>query len=224
MANRLEALFAGLESWSPAKDYDAEQLTELGIRGEVARLLTEVGSGELTSASGQTYHLLDPEGVAYWSREVMEKLQDRWQPAHLETFLIDEGGGQYAFLCSNGVYILDHAHGLLARYEGLEAFLAAALGRLRAGKEPFDEEKRDPQVLLHWLRESAPATGSSVDQRLRQLGADAFRPYDPHVRWRKGDLMLHPTEGRGIVTAVKTTMYIQVEFASGKKTLAHRGW
>ena len=50
-----------------------------------------------------------------------------------------------------------------------------------------------------------------------------FVPYDPHIRWKKGDLMVHPREGRGFVVAVKTTMYIQVEFASGKKTLGHKG-
>jgi prepilin-type processing-associated H-X9-DG protein len=66
--------------------------------------------------------VLDADGIVYWSREVLERLQGTCQPAGLLTFCIDDGGGTCAFWCSSGVFTHHHQRGLLARYDDVPAF------------------------------------------------------------------------------------------------------
>lgn len=218
----LQERFESLESWSRGCTHDAV-LREQDIGRELAIHLSEIGSGEIRTADGGLYHVLDPDGIAYWSREVLEKLQGICQPDGLCTFFIEEGGGTYAFVCSNGVYTMHHRGGFLGRCEDLASFFGRALTLVEEGEEPFDEVE-DGTAIEQMLRQAKMRSKSSFDERIAGKVHTDFRSYDPHTPWKKGELMMHPQEGRGIVVAVKTTMYIQVEFASGKKTLCHKGW
>ncbi len=215
-------LFGALDTWTPADSYDDAALAAAGIHGDVAALLAEVGSGVIDTSErvgGDRHHVLDPEGVAYWSREVLEKLQGICQPAGLQTFFIDDGGGTYAFACSNGVYTFHYQRGLLARFDDVAAFFRDAM----AGEVVFGT-RGDPDALAERLRQAEQIVETPLAERLAGKTHQEFRRYDPYVPWRDGELMTHPAHGRGIVTAVKSTMFIQVEFAGGRVTLAHKGW
>ncbi|MDX9720928.1 MAG: hypothetical protein RBU37_09265 [Myxococcota bacterium] len=220
----MKELFERSESFVGTKTYDAETLAEAGIEGELALLLEELGSGELKTPGGLLFHVLDPDGIVYWSREVLEKLQGTAQPAGLQAFFIDEGGGSYAFRCSNGVYTLHHQKGLLARYDSIAAFFLRAFEKLDSGRNPFDVAGSDQSALEVALREALPLQETPLQERLAGTKDAEFRSYDPYSRWREGELMRHPVYGKGIVTAVKTTTLVQVAFATGKRTVAHRGW
>ena len=216
-------LFDLQESWSVSDSHVDEELAQAEIEGELAALLSEVGSGTIRTSDADVYHVLNPKGITYWSREVLEHLQGICQPLRLRTFLIDEGGGTYAFICSNGVYVLHHQRGLVGRFEDIAAFFTYLFEGIRADANLF-RSAPDADAIAQRLKQAETMPKLSP---LTQLGAktDAeFRPYNAHIAWKEGDLMMHPNEGRGIVVAVKTKMYIQVEFASGKKTLGHKGW
>ena len=219
----LQTLFESQDSWSQTCTHDAEALSDATIKGKLALLLSEVGSGEIRVPEGGLYHVLDPEGIAYWSREVLEKLQAVCQPAGLHTFFIDEGGGTYGFVCSNGVYAMHHRRGFLGRYEDIASFFAKVFADIASGEEPFSTDG-DSDAIEKLLRQAKMCEPSRFEEHLAGKTHADFRPYDPYIPWSEGDLMMHPKEGRGVVVAVKTTMYIQVEFASGKKTLGHKGW
>jgi hypothetical protein len=47
------------------------------------------------------------------------------------------------------------------------------------------------------------------------------KPYSPKDRYEEGDVLEHPTFGRGIATAVKDATKIEVLFETGSKTLVH---
>jgi len=219
----LQSLFESHPGWSATAGHDADALSDANIDGAVAALLEAVGSGDLQSEDGGLYHLLDPDGIEHWSREVLEKLQSIAQPIGLKTFFIDAGGGTYAFACSNGTYTMHHSLGLLERHGSVEAFVRDVFARLSQGAEPFPSAVQSDQV-ESMLRQAEASVDTTFDARIAALGDVTFPPYDPHIPWKAGDAMTHPRHGRGIVVAVKTTMYIQVEFASGRTTLGHKGW
>jgi hypothetical protein len=220
---RIRQLLESYDQWTGLDDYEPAELAEQGITGPVAAMLAGVGSGELVTAGGALYHLLDPDGVVYWSRDVLEKLQPIAQPDELHTFMTDEGGGTYVFTCSNGVYVLHHARGLLAHHEDIPSFFEHLLRTLADGAEPF-EEAGDSEVIEKRLREARTRTEPTFEELIAGTADADFVPYDPHVRLEKGDLIRHATKGKGIVTAVKTTMFVQVAFYDGKATLNHKGW
>jgi len=219
----LASLFQSQPAWSSTNIYETDELREANIVGGVATLLNEVGSGDINVTEGGLYHVLDVEGVAYWSRDVLEKLQGRCQPAGLNTFFTDAGGGTYGFVCSNGVYAMHFSRGLLARFDDLKDFFSAVFAAVSQGAEPF-ADLAGLEAVEQTLRQADMLQESGFQHLIAgKVDAD-FAPYDPHIPWKKGDLMMHASQGRGIVLAVKTTMYIQVEFASGKHTLGHKGW
>jgi hypothetical protein len=47
------------------------------------------------------------------------------------------------------------------------------------------------------------------------------RNYSPKDRYEEGDVLEHPTFGRGVATAVKDATKIEVLFENGSKTLVH---
>lgn len=219
----LAELLESYDRWIPAETYDRDQLVEQGIGDELAALLADAGSGELETAGGMRYCLLDPDGIVYWSREVLEKLQPIAQPAGLLTFFIDQGGGTYVFSCSNGVYAMHHQRGFLGHYVDVAAFFEELMRTIAAGGEPFEQET-DSEAIERQLRAARMGETTPFEALIAGKADADFVPYDRYARLEEGDLVLHPTLGKGIVTAVKTTMYAQVEFADGKTTLQHKGW
>jgi len=47
------------------------------------------------------------------------------------------------------------------------------------------------------------------------------KTYSPKEKYEEGDILEHPTFGRGIATAIKEGSKIEVLFESGSKTLIH---
>jgi hypothetical protein len=58
---------------------------------------------------------------------------------------------------------------------------------------------------------------------LKAKEATAPRSYSPRDKYEAGDVLAHPTFGRGAVTAVKDGTKIEVLFENGPKTLVHAG-
>ncbi len=56
---------------------------------------------------------------------------------------------------------------------------------------------------------------------LKATSAAVAETYSPQNTYEPGDVLEHPTFGRGITTAVKDGTKIEVLFESGSKTLIH---
>lgn len=56
---------------------------------------------------------------------------------------------------------------------------------------------------------------------LKASDAAAAKAYSPKDTYEAGDILEHPTFGRGVTTAVKDATKIEVLFESGSKTLVH---
>jgi hypothetical protein len=56
---------------------------------------------------------------------------------------------------------------------------------------------------------------------LREKSEAAAKAYSPQDRYELGDVLEHPTFGRGVATAVKEGAKVEVLFESGSKTLIH---
>jgi|SRR5262245_6195639 len=63
--------------------------------------------------------------------------------------------------------------------------------------------------------------GSRYQSLLKAKDAAVVKPYSPTNRYEEGDVLEHPTFGRGIATAVKDGTKIEVLFEIGSKTLVH---
>ena len=56
---------------------------------------------------------------------------------------------------------------------------------------------------------------------LNSKSAAVPKTYSPKEKFEEGDILEHPTFGRGIATAIKEGSKIEVLFESGSKTLIH---
>ena len=66
------------------------------------------------------------------------------------------------------------------------------------------------------------AANSSRYQTLLNAKADAAaKTYSPSNKYEEGDVLDHPTFGRGVTTAIKDATKIEVLFENGSKTLVH---
>ncbi len=214
--------FEALDEWIPGEDWGEAELERAGIEGELAEALAEVGACSIGEHGGQ-FHVLDVDGVELWSGRVREHIQAIAKPASLHTFFIDEGGGTYAFACDGSVFTYHFQRGLLERFDTARAFLEAAAERFAAGESPF-AAGGDADAIAERLRGAPADEKPSLAERFRGRADEDFARYDPHRKWEVGQLMRHRKFGRGIVVAVQTTMYIQVEFESGLRRLSHKGW
>jgi hypothetical protein len=72
---------------------------------------------------------------------------------------------------------------------------------------------------------AAPAGGKTRASRyqslLRAKDTAMAKAYSPSEKFEAGDLVDHPTFGRGIATVVKDGTKVEVLFESGAKTLVH---
>jgi hypothetical protein len=69
---------------------------------------------------------------------------------------------------------------------------------------------------------SAPSTRRSANRYqslLKANGEAVAKLYSPGSRYELGDVLEHPTFGRGVATAVRDATKIEVLFESGSKTL-----
>ena len=68
-----------------------------------------------------------------------------------------------------------------------------------------------------------PAKGrtSKYQSLLNAKSAAAAKTYSPTDRYEEGDVLEHPTFGRGVTTAIKDATKIEVLFENGSKTLIH---
>lgn len=221
MATLMER-FEGLDTWEPGEEWGEAELERAGIQGELAEVLGEVGACAIGEHGGQFY-VLDPDGVELWTGRVRQKIQAIATPATLHTFFIDEGGGTYAFACDGAVFTYHFRDGLLEAFDGPRAFLEAAVERIARGESPF-ADGGDAEALAKKLAAAPAVEKESLAYRFRGRADEDFPRYDPHRKWEVGQLMRHRKLGRGVVVAVETTMYIQVEFESGLARLSHKGW
>jgi hypothetical protein len=56
---------------------------------------------------------------------------------------------------------------------------------------------------------------------MNSKGTTAPKNYSPKERYEEGDVLEHPTFGRGVATAVKDATKIEVLFENGSKLLVH---
>ena len=64
--------------------------------------------------------------------------------------------------------------------------------------------------------------GANRYQSLLKAGESAIaKNYSPSAKFELGDVLEHPTFGRGVATAVKDGAKIEVLFETGSKTLVH---
>ena len=68
-----------------------------------------------------------------------------------------------------------------------------------------------------------PARGkaSKYQSFLNAKGQAVAKVYSPKDRYEEGDIVEHPTFGRGVATLVKDATKIEVLFEMGSKTLVH---
>jgi hypothetical protein len=62
---------------------------------------------------------------------------------------------------------------------------------------------------------------SKYQSLLNARGTAVAKVYSPKDRYEEGDVVEHPTFGRGVATLVKDTTKIEVLFEIGSKTLVH---
>ena len=63
--------------------------------------------------------------------------------------------------------------------------------------------------------------GSRYQSLLKAKDSAVVKAYSPSDRYEEGDILEHPTFGRGIATAIKDATKMEVLFESGSKTLVH---
>ena len=71
---------------------------------------------------------------------------------------------------------------------------------------------------------SAPSPRRSANRYqslLKANGESAVKAYSPASKYEQGDVLEHPTFGRGVATAVRDGTKIDVLFESGSKILIH---
>ena len=68
-------------------------------------------------------------------------------------------------------------------------------------------------------RQPAKGRTSRYQSLLNSKGTAAAKAYSPKDRYEAGDVLEHPTFGRGVTTAVKDGTKIEVLFENGSKTL-----
>ncbi len=56
---------------------------------------------------------------------------------------------------------------------------------------------------------------------LKDKSAATAKAYSPKEQYELGDVLEHPTFGRGVTIAIKDMTKIEVLFESGSKTLVH---
>src|SRR5690349_18062790 len=62
---------------------------------------------------------------------------------------------------------------------------------------------------------------SKYQALMNSKGTTAPKTYSPKERYEEGDVLEHPTFGRGVATAVKDATKIEVLFENGSKLLVH---
>jgi len=62
---------------------------------------------------------------------------------------------------------------------------------------------------------------SKYQSLMNSKSAAVAKNYSPKDRYEEGDVLEHPTFGRGVATAVKDATKIEVLFENGSKTLVH---
>lgn len=70
-------------------------------------------------------------------------------------------------------------------------------------------------------RQGGKTRASRYQSLLKAKDATLARTYSPKEKYEQGDVLDHPTFGRGVATAVKDSTKIEVLFESGSKTLVH---
>jgi hypothetical protein len=80
-----------------------------------------------------------------------------------------------------------------------------------------------PSAVSRHTREGGAIKGrtSRFQSLLKAKNTEVVKPYSPKDRYEEGDVLEHPTFGRGIATAVKDATKIEVLFETGSKTLVH---
>jgi hypothetical protein len=63
--------------------------------------------------------------------------------------------------------------------------------------------------------------GNRYQSLLRGKDTATAKAYSPKDKYEAGDVLDHPTFGRGIATAVKDSTKVEVLFEGGSKTLVH---
>ena len=65
------------------------------------------------------------------------------------------------------------------------------------------------------------ARGEPLSIVIEGWGISRCEDYSPSAKFELGDVLEHPTFGRGVATAVKDGAKIEVLFETGSKTLVH---
>src|SRR5262249_26980701 len=56
---------------------------------------------------------------------------------------------------------------------------------------------------------------------LKEKSTGVVKPYSPTEKYETGDVLQHPTFGRGVATAIKDENKVEVLFETGSKLLIH---
>ena len=70
-------------------------------------------------------------------------------------------------------------------------------------------------------RQPARGKASKYQSFLNASGSAVAKVYSPKDRYEEGDILEHPTFGRGVATLVRDATKIEVLFEMGSKTLVH---
>ena len=71
------------------------------------------------------------------------------------------------------------------------------------------------------VRRPAKGRASRYQTLLNAKATAAAKTYSPSNKYEEGDVLDHPTFGRGVTTAIKDATKIEVLFESGSKLLVH---
>jgi hypothetical protein len=71
------------------------------------------------------------------------------------------------------------------------------------------------------VRRPAKGRASRYQLLLNAKSAGGAKTYSPSSKYEEGDVLDHPTFGRGVTTAIKDATKIEVLFEGGSKTLVH---
>ena len=125
-------------------------------------------------------------------------------------------GGNIDSWCGKCKLILAHT---------IEAMVGDKPARVHCNtcKSQHNYRPHAPGAVARQTREGGAIKGrtSRFQSLLRAKNTAVVKPYSPKDRYEEGDVLEHPTFGRGIATAVKDATKIEVLFETGSKTLVH---
>jgi len=78
-----------------------------------------------------------------------------------------------------------------------------------------------PGATTRTPRQPGKGRAKSYQSLMSAKTASTPKAYSPRDKYQEGDVLEHPTFGRGVTTAIKDETKIEVLFESGSKTLVH---